>query len=234
MPGVLQTSRIPVLLVPVPVIASVIQQQGVVLDPAVLRDLPLLLAFLRGAPGGPILQVAAQVWLTRAPQWRTATFTMQKQRKGRWCWAAVTASVAAAYDPGTPWTQCEVADKELNRSDCCPDGPACDEDHELSPALTRAAVLRTWSAGQATFGELANEIDTAAPQGRPVGWRILWNGGGGHFAVIYAYALDAGVQWLAVADPAEGEPEHTLDMAQLAAGQYRGGGTWTHTYFTQP
>jgi hypothetical protein len=39
---------------------------------------------------------------------------------------------------------------------------------------------------------------------------------------------------LAIADPKRDTEPIALTMAQLDAGHYRGGGTWTHTYFTQP
>ena len=233
MPSVLQTSRIPVLVVPVPVVAEAAQQQGVPVDPLVLRNLAQLLTFLTGAVGRPVLLAAAQVWLARADRWITARFTMLQQpaTKTRWCWATVAGSVAASYHPGTPWTQCEIAKKVVHQQDCCLAGPSCNSDQKLDPALAAAGVLRLARPGKAMFAELSGEMSIH----RSVGWRIWWNGGGGHFAVIYATQVDeAGVEWVAIADPIPQNGQKTLSMTDLTAGVYHAGGTWTDTFFTQP
>lgn len=235
MPSVLQTSRIPILMVPVPVVAEAAQQQGVPVDPLVFGSLPQLLTFLTSAVGHPVLLAAGQVWLASANRWTTAKFTMLQQpaTKTRWCWATVAGSVAQSYHPGTPWTQCEIAKAVVHQQDCCLAGPSCNSDQKLDPALAVAGVLRQARHGKAVFGELSGgEIAL----NRSVGWRICWNqGGGGHFAVIYAFQVDdTGVEWLAIADPIPQNGQSTLSMAQLTAGAYLGGGKWTDTFFTQP
>ena len=49
------------------------------------------------------------------------SFKMQHQTQLNWCWAAVTASVHNYYNRNQSTTQCEVADKQLNKSYCCSD-----------------------------------------------------------------------------------------------------------------
>jgi hypothetical protein len=233
MADVLQTSRIPLLIVPIPVVVEAAVPRGVVLGPAVTGQLNVLLAFLRTARGRPILKAAAEIFLSRSPQWHTADdFFMQKQEQDNWCWAAVGASIASTYDAATTWTQCALANKELPPDDCCTNGDsaACDVDNSLTTTLTTAGVLRLADPAKAAFPTLQAELNNE----RPVCWRILWNGGGGHFAVIYSWAVDAGTELLAIADPKRDTEPIALTMAQLDAGHYRGGGTWTHTYFTQP
>jgi hypothetical protein len=230
MSGLLQSTRIPVVLVPVPVIAEAAVSSGIVLDPVLLVDRSALLVFLRSVTGQQLLKAAAIVWLARAISWHGPPLVMQTQAQTNWCWAAVAASTAFAYHPGTTWTQCALADAELGgASGCCQNGStaACNQQHELSLALSRAQVLHQMITGKVTFPTLQNELNA----NRPVGWRIKWDGDGAHFAAIYCWAIDAGTQWLGIEDP--GSEESALAMEELDNGDYGDGGTWTHTYLTQ-
>ena len=56
--------------------------------------------------------------------WHLLSFSMQAQAQRNWCWAAIAVSVAAFFDQRTPRTQCNVADEELRRTDCCGAGSA--------------------------------------------------------------------------------------------------------------
>jgi len=71
-----------------------------------------------------------------------------------------------------------------------------------------------------------DEIDA----GRPVGARIGWNNGGGHFMVIYGYSLVVGTEWFDIDDPIYGKRH--LTVADFSS-NYQGSGSWTHTYFTK-
>jgi hypothetical protein len=64
---------------------------------------------------------------------------------------------------------------------------------------------------------------------RPVGLRIGWRGGGGHFIAIEGYRGDGNA--VAVEDPWYGTSD--VEAATLRTA-YQGAGTWTHVYYTRP
>jgi hypothetical protein len=66
---------------------------------------------------------------------------------------------------------------------------------------------------------------------RPLGARIGWSGGGGHFVVLGAYATSPAGDFVTVEDPLFGPSTLPLSTFQSS---YQGSGTWTHTYWTQP
>ena len=159
---------------------------------------------------------------------RQLPFDMQFQTQSNWCWAATSTSVSHFYWFLSPWTQCSVVNVELGRSDCC-DGMVpseCNVPWYLNLALTRTETLASMMGGQASFPQVREEIDA----GRPVGARIGWNGGGGHFMVIYGYSIVNGVEYFDIDDPIYGKSHLTVwDFAT----NYQGSGSWTHTYFTR-
>src|SRR5215213_5528656 len=66
-------------------------------------------------------------------------FTMQLQTEDNWCWAAAATSVSHFYRSNSPWSQCLVANAELEQINCC-DSPApgpCDVPWYLDRALAR-------------------------------------------------------------------------------------------------
>jgi len=154
-------------------------------------------------------------------------FNMQHQTQSNWCWAATSTSVSHFYWFLSTWTQCKVANAELGHSDCCssPVPSPCNVPWYLDRALTRTNNFVSIT-GPATFTQIRTEIDA----GRPVGARIGWSGGGGHFMVIYGYTLLLGVEYLDIDDPIYGKSHITLDEFSH---NYQGSGSWTHTYFTK-
>jgi hypothetical protein len=155
------------------------------------------------------------------------TFDMQMQTESNWCWAATSTSVSHFYWWWSTWTQCRVANGELSHSDCCnsPVPGACNVPWYLDRALTRTNNFVS-IMGQASFQQVKDEIDA----GRPVGARIGWNGGGGHFMVIYGFSRVLGLEYFDIDDPIYGKSH--LAVSEFA-NNYRGSGTWTHTYFTK-
>ena len=154
-------------------------------------------------------------------------FNMEAQTETNWCWAATATSVSHFYWLFSTWTQCRVVNAELGRSDCCgATAPnACNVPWWLDKALTRTQNLVNVT-GQATFQQVRDEIDA----GRPVGARIGWSGGGGHFMVIYGYSLVAGTQYFDIDDPIYGKSHLTVTDFST---NYQGTGTWTDTYYTK-
>jgi hypothetical protein len=154
-------------------------------------------------------------------------FNMQMQTQSNWCWAATSTSVSHFYWFWSTWTQCRVANGELGHSDCCnsPVPLACNVPWYLDKALTRTNNFVSIT-GQVSFQQVRDEINA----GRPVGARIGWNGGGGHFMVIYGYSRFLGMEYFDIDDPIYGKSH--LSVSDFAS-NYQGSGTWTHTYFTK-
>lgn len=155
-------------------------------------------------------------------------FNMQAQTQTNWCWAATATSVSHFYWFLSTWTQCKVANGELGHSDCCnsPVPSPCNVPWYLDRALTRTKNFVSIMSGQATFQQVRDEINA----GRPVGARIGWSGGGGHFMVIYGYSRIAGTEYFDIDDPIYGKSH--LTVADFSS-NYQGSGSWTHTYFTK-
>jgi hypothetical protein len=169
------------------------------------------------------LNILGKFWFVA----KNLPFDMQAQTQSNWCWAATATSVSHFYWLFSHWTQCSVANAELGRGDCCSGtapGP-CNVPWYLDRALTRTNNFVN-IIGPATFAQVRAEIDA----GRPVGARIGWSGGGGHFMVIYGYSKFAGIDYFDIDDPIYGKSH--LAVADFTS-NYQGSGSWTHTYFTK-
>ena len=154
-------------------------------------------------------------------------FNMEAQTQSNWCWAATSTSVSHYYWFWSNWTQCRVAGAELNRNDCCnsPVPSPCNVPWFLDRALTRTNNFVS-IAGPVAFSAVKAEIDA----GRPVGARIGWSGGGGHFVCIYGYSSFLNDEYFDIDDPIYGKSH--LRVADFSS-NYQASGTWTHTYFTK-
>jgi papain like cysteine protease AvrRpt2 len=160
------------------------------------------------------------------PSWVRLNFAVQHQLQDQWCWAAVSTSIAVHYG-SSRWTQCSVVNSELGQSTCCEDGSAgaCNQPWYLDRALKRVGALGKVEKGKPkNLDKVRKEIDGR----RPVGIRIGWSGGGGHFVTIEGYRSDSGT--IAIEDPWYGASDVPFGAM---AGSYQGSGSWTHTYFTR-
>lgn len=166
-------------------------------------------------------------WSGKLIRSRQLNFTMQLQTQSNWCWAATATSVSHFYWFLSTWTQCSVASAELGRTDCCNATvpSACNVPWYLDKALTRTNNFVSIT-GPASFADVCAEIDAA----RPVGARVGWTGGGGHFMCIYGYSTFLGQNYFDIDDPIYGKSH--LSVADFSS-NYQGSGTWTHTYFTK-
>ena len=127
------------------------------------------------------------------------------------------------------WTQCKVAGAELNLTTCCqsPVPGACNVAWYLDKALTRTHNFVSIVSSTIGFDQVKAEIDA----GRPVGARIGWSGGGGHFVAIYGYTRILGVaDYFDIDDPIYGKSHLTVSDF---SSNYQGSGSWTHTYYTK-
>jgi hypothetical protein len=173
-------------------------------------------------------------------KWHGFDFPTQLQEQKNWCWAAVAANVAHFYDSSCTVTQCEIANGELGRHDCCKCKPGtggpCDVYGFLMSSLYRVKHFQKWAVRKcATDHQIRKEVDG----GRPLCARIAWNGGATHFVTIVAYADKPNAQAddkcsiaaLAIADTVWGLTD--IDWEDFPE-NYINGATWTDTYYTQP
>jgi hypothetical protein len=159
------------------------------------------------------------------PFWQRLAFQMEPQEQSNWCWAAVATSVAHAYDNSSTWTQCEVANGELGRSDCCAGGAgtACNVYGTLDTSLSRVGHLDHVDSSAASWQMIHDQI----AGGCPLGIRVAWAGGGAHFLVAYGWLQN---DFVAVDDPIYGKSDIAYDALTTS---YQGSGTWTNSYYTR-
>jgi hypothetical protein len=155
---------------------------------------------------------------------------METQQQTQWCWAAVAVSVSKFYEASSTITQCRVANMVLGQNGCCANPAPCNVDNFLEDALGEAGHFN-----RLDFDLTFSDVDGEMRQGRPLGCRIGWFGGGGHFVVIHGTSTDASggsfKNWVAVADPLYGPSDYLID--DFASAYRQGSGEWTHSYFTQ-
>lgn len=162
----------------------------------------------------------------------TLRIKAQPQEQDEWCWAAVSSTVSRFFDPASSWTQCNVVSAELANPSCCQNGATagCNVQWYLDHALTRTGNLRGMLNGSLPSSTVAGEIQA----GFPLCIRVQWSTGGGHFLLISgALQGSDGQDYVVLSDPIYGESSYAI--SDLTSGNYtHDGGTWTHTYRTQP
>jgi hypothetical protein len=161
-------------------------------------------------------------------------FVMQQQNQTNWCWAAVSASVSnffggPASPSGGPWQQCDVANCALGQTNCCQaqnaGGAACNKDWYLEQGLACVSHLASPPvSGPSPYSFVQQEITS----NHPVGVRIGWYGGGGHFVALSGYDDSTGTQFVDVEDPWYGPS--TYDYNSFSTAYQSGAGGWTDTY----
>jgi hypothetical protein len=181
------------------------------------------------SPGGPA-QTALGGFAGGA---QTLTFIIQPQTETNWCWAAVSTSVSLFYDALSKWKQCGVAEAALGRRDCCTDPAAASDPNKcncpwyLDKALTITGNLNRVESRSLTFSEVQAEIGAK----KPIGCRVGWYGGGGHFLVIRGWIVgETGIQYIELSDPIY--LNNQIPYADFAS-SYQFGGDWTHSYLTE-
>jgi hypothetical protein len=164
---------------------------------------------------------------------QTLNFLIHPQLETNWCWAAVSTSVSLFYDRLSKWKQCGVAENALGRNDCCSDPAAASDPNKcncqwyLDKALTITGNLNRRESRRLTFNEIQAEIGTQ----KPIGCRVGWYGGGGHFLVIRGWVVgETGIEYIELSDPIYlNNPVPYADFAS----SYQSGGDWTHSYLTE-
>ena len=154
-------------------------------------------------------------------------FNMETQKQTQWCWAAVSVSTSKHFDSLSSWTQCKMVNGELGQTTCCSAGSSesCNQPWYLDLALTRTNNLSGAATQDAlTLAKIKAEINAK----RPVGVRIGWSGGGGHFVIIDGY--NSATKEISVRDPFYGSSVYSLTAFKT---KYQSTGAWSHTYKTK-
>lgn len=164
-------------------------------------------------------------------------FELERQKRGNWCWAAVSNSLLSFFDAANERTQCDIVKECFGLTkgyemdvDCCQHTrhKECNRTFKLVDALDILGVASMRCNYPLSLDEIRHQIN----QGVPVGVRIGWRGGGGHFVVITAVGPPApqgdNFTWLRVADPKD--PAASYITYRTLKQRYKGEGEWTHSY----
>jgi hypothetical protein len=149
-------------------------------------------------------------------------FQIQTQEQDQWCWVAVSVSVDRYFSATSTFTQCSLARQVLGQ-DCCAAPIPCNTPTYLQDALQAVGRLRAVQPGSLSFGDTLDQIR----RGFPIGVRIGWFGGGGHFVVIRGCHDAPGIQLLSIADPWFVDSIQDFDAF---CPSYLGRGEWTDTF----
>ncbi len=150
-------------------------------------------------------------------------FAMMRQEQTNWCWAGCSVGTSHFYNQASAWTQCSLANAELNKTTCCQDPGPCNVYGFLNTALQTVGNFdhMTYSA------EADATITAQAQAGQPLGVRVAWSGGGAHFIMVVGGGPNNMVY---VKDPWYGASYITYNTLKNS---YQGSGSWTHSYFTK-
>ena len=148
-------------------------------------------------------------------------FQIQTQEHDQWCWAAVSASIHGYFSGDGALSQCDIACLVLN-SPCCVSPIPCNTPAFLEDALDKIGKRGDVLPRSLSFEEIMNQID----QGMPIGVRIGWFDGGGHFVVIRGYRKATGAS--SSVSPTLGL--WTRSSIAMFHVSYLGRGEWTDTF----
>ncbi|CAN7324124.1 hypothetical protein ELH58_10355 [Rhizobium ruizarguesonis] len=169
-----------------------------------------------------------------ASKGRSFNFTIQRQEQTNWCWAAVSATVVQYYHNETYWKQCDIVTEALKEDACFGDAsaPHINKQWELDKALSIVGCLKMMTDKNVPEEVVFHEI----AERRPLGARIHWKGGGGHFVVIRGWFIgEDDALWYVVEDPVKnGGGTRTMPAAKFEKAFGRlGHGSWSHSYFVR-
>jgi hypothetical protein len=185
--------------------------------------------------------LALSPWVAAPRQWTGIDLHVQVQCLSNWCWAAVAASVSEFYAGMRIFAQCDIANLELRRKDCCTvtcgdenADPKINKTSTLGSALFRVGCLAAEIPGDATRAHVLEQLTA----GRPICVRTVWATGdpsfindtaGAHFVIIVRYDEDSDI--LSIEDPLFG-PTPEIGFEQFRTHYQVGGGEWRKTYYT--
>jgi hypothetical protein len=131
------------------------------------------------------------------PESSSLSVVVKGQHTDQWCWAA-SGQMCMEYLGGSV-TQCDEANRQFTRTDCCTDPvtgncvksgwPEFDK-YGFTSSLTNNTAL--------SWDEITNQIYC---QKKPVTFSWAWDGGGGHMMVLTGYQVISGVKYVTIIDP---------------------------------
>ncbi len=136
---------------------------------------------------------------------------LMKQQTKMWCWAA-SAQMIMTY-MGKPITQCEQADIQLKKTDCCADSIPTYCIKGGWPQFYRYGFTSDSVDAALSWEQLKAQID----RNQPVVFSWRWSLGGGHMMVATGYAEP---NWVYVNNPFPPQGEASLPQGDYQAITY--------------
>ncbi|MEP0068173.1 papain-like cysteine protease family protein [Pyruvatibacter sp.] len=157
-----------------------------------------------------------------------ANFELQIQQQSRWCWLALTSSIACYYDGNQSplrWAQCNLANSLLNQEICCMVGsvPQCDKRGRLFDALTLSGNLDKVYKYPFDIEYLAEALSYARPLAAQVSTSTS-----GHGVIVSGIHPNGTID---VRDPSNGQT--SIVSYDTLLNNYNGGFKWTATFSTK-
>jgi hypothetical protein len=148
------------------------------------------------------------------------------QQTAMWCWAASGQMTMNYIHPASSVQQCDEANKEFGRSDCCnsPVPNACInggwpqyDKYNFSASTTSDAAL--------SWGDVQSQLSCSQ---KPFAFSWHWNGGGGHMMVATGYLTIDGTNYISVNNPWP----PTIGVQEIYTyDKYVGGPSYDHTHW---
>ncbi len=131
------------------------------------------------------------------PASKTLAVTLDPQKTSMWCWAASGEMVMSFL--GHDCQQCDEANKEFGRTDCCnsPTPKECVQGGWPQFDQYHFSFQRT-SGTALTWAQVQEQIYCA---GKPFAFSWHWTGGGGHMMVARGYHTTDGVNYVEIDNP---------------------------------
>jgi hypothetical protein len=127
----------------------------------------------------------------------TQPVALRAQETGMWCWAA-SGEMCMDY-LGTDVVQCDEANKEFGRTDCCNNPVPEDCINGGWPEFDKYNFSFSRTSNTAlTWGQLTEQIYCNK---KPIAFSWHWSNGGGHMMVARGYATIDGVNYVYINDP---------------------------------
>jgi hypothetical protein len=148
------------------------------------------------------------------------------QQTGMWCWAASGQMTMNFVHPASNVQQCDEANKEFGRTDCCnsPVPNACvNGGWPQYPAYNFSAA--TTSNAPLTWAQIQSQIYCAQ---KPFAFSWHWNSGGGHMMVATGYVTIDGTNYVSVNNP---WPPTSGVQEVDTYDEYVGGPSYDHTHW---
>lgn len=153
----------------------------------------------------------------------TVDVTLRPQETDMWCWAASGEMIMKTLRPRAKVTQCDEANQEFGRADCCknPTPGVCVEGGW--PEFEKYKFDSTPKNGPLAFPEVQQELFCNK---RPFAFSWHWIGGGGHMMVATGYKIVNGTQYVIKNDP--WPPNEGQDSVAMTYDFYVQGSDHTH------